>query len=171
MLLKLLQFFNVWSIDEHCTKKYQSLGKRDTTRYIPRTISFSPLHFVLYIGKSITCRLGQCECMYKQPCTVFHGVVRCNLSRKIRKTFFRHLVGYGWTSQSLVGGGPCPSFKPFYYLRCFHSRLWACARSETQNLGPIDDDIYTPRLLKEQLTRQLEGKDNSGLLYDVEVPS
>ena len=109
--------------------------------------------------------------LYKQPCTVFHRVVRCDLSRKIRKTFFRHLVGYGWTSQSLVGGGPCPSFKPFYYLRCFHSRLWACARSETQNLGPIDDDIYTPPLSKEQLTRQLEGKDNSGLLYDVEVPS
>ena len=29
-------------------------GKRDTARNIPRSISFSPLHFVLYLGKSIT---------------------------------------------------------------------------------------------------------------------
>ena len=28
--------------------------KQDTTRNIPRSISFSPLHFVLYLGKLIT---------------------------------------------------------------------------------------------------------------------
>ena len=54
----------------HCPKSYQNCpryntkcrGKQDATRNIPRNISVSPLHFMLYFGKSIT--FGQCNIIH-----------------------------------------------------------------------------------------------------------